>query len=145
VAQLSERLYPDRVVSDMKKSLRSNRVFVDWSQNDDYKTTVCVYSLRAKERPTVSTPVRWEEVESCLKKEDPELLVLVADEVLKRVDKMGDLFEAVLKLKQKLPEINALEKLGAAPVSAAEHKTHEVAPKTKPRKTSREFARKNAK
>ena len=75
IARLLERRYPDRVVSDMKKALRTNKVFVDWSQNDQYKTTICVYSLRAKDRPTASTPVSWEEVERCLKKEDADLLV----------------------------------------------------------------------
>jgi bifunctional non-homologous end joining protein LigD len=112
IARLLESRHPDKVVSDMKKALRVNKVFVDWSQNDDYKTTVCVYSLRAKDQPTVSTPVTWKEVESCLKKEDPELLVFTSDKVLKRVEKMGDLFEPVLKLKQKLPKIEALEEAG---------------------------------
>ena len=113
IATLLERRHPVQVVSEMKKSLRTNKIFVDWSQNDDYKTTVCVYSLRAKDQPTVSTPVTWKEVENCLKKGDPELLVFTAEETLKRVEKMGDLFEPVLKLKQKLPKIEALEKLGA--------------------------------
>jgi bifunctional non-homologous end joining protein LigD len=111
VALLLEGRYPDRVVSDMKKTLRANKVFVDWSQNDDHKTTICVYSLRAKERPTVSTPVTWKEVETCLKKGDPELLVFTSDQVLQRIEKMGDLFEPVLKLKQKLPAIEALQEL----------------------------------
>jgi len=114
IALLLETRYPDRVVSDMKKSLRTNKVFVDWSQNDDHKTTICVYSLRAKERPTISTPVTWQEVEDCLKKGDPEQLVFISDEVLKRAEKLGDLFEPVLKLKQKLPEIGQLETAGAA-------------------------------
>ena len=109
IARLLEERHPDQVVSDMKKSLRVNKVFVDWSQNDDYKTTVNVYSLRAKDQPTVSTPVTWQEVEQCLKKADPGLLVFTSDQVLQRVEKHGDLFESVLKLKQKLP---ALEKLG---------------------------------
>lgn len=127
IARLLEDKYPDQVVSDMKKSLRVNKVFVDWSQNDDYKTTVCVYSLRAKERPTVSTPVTWKEVETCLKKADPELLVFTSDQVLKRVEKMGDLFEPVLKLKQKLPPIEALEQFGGnVQASAARIKTHEM-------------------
>src|SRR5205823_5418790 len=119
VARLLEERHPGNVVSDMKKALRVNKVFVDWSQNDSYKTTVCVYSLRAKERPTVSTPVTWKEVENCLKKEDPELLVFTSDEVLKRVEKFGDLFEPVLKLKQKLPAAEALEEMGGTvqPVS----------------------------
>src|SRR5579859_781630 len=91
LARKLERQHPEQVVSDMKKSLRTNKVFVDWSQNDVHKTTICVYSLRAKEHPTVSTPVSWEEVARCLKKEDPELLVFTADQVLKRVEKSGDL------------------------------------------------------
>jgi bifunctional non-homologous end joining protein LigD len=106
------------VVSDMKKSLRTGKIFVDWSQNDDHKTTVCVYSLRAKERPTVSTPVKWEEVEECLKKEDPERLVFTSDDVLKRADKLGDLFEPVLKLKQKLPSVEVLAATSQAEASA---------------------------
>lgn len=118
IARLLETRYSDRVVSDMKKSLRTNKVFVDWSQNDDYKTTVCVYSPRAKDRPTVSTPVTWEEVENCMKKGDPEMLVFTSDDVLKRVEKMGDLFEPVLNLKQKLPPIEKLEQLGATPQTA---------------------------
>src|SRR5947209_3258695 len=108
IARLLEERHPEQVVSDMKKSLRGNKVFVDWSQNDSYKTTVCVYSLRAKDKPTVSTPVTWEEVEHCLKKRDPELLVFTSDQVLQRIDKMGDLFQPVLKLKQKLPGLNKL-------------------------------------
>jgi bifunctional non-homologous end joining protein LigD len=109
IAQLLEERHPGEVVSDMKKSLRVNKVFVDWSQNDDFKTTVSVYSLRAREKPTVSTPVTWQEVENCLAKKDPELLVFTSDQVLQRVEKMGDLFDPVLKLRQKLP---SLEKLG---------------------------------
>jgi len=112
IARMLERAYPDRVVSDMKKALRTNKVFVDWSQNDQYKTTVCVYSLRAKDRPTVSTPLTWKEVEQCLKKKDPDLLVFTSDQTLARVEKHGDLFEPVLKLKQKLPKIEALEAVG---------------------------------
>jgi bifunctional non-homologous end joining protein LigD len=111
LARLLERQHPELIVSDMKKSLRTGKIFVDWSQNDDYKTTVCVYSLRAKERPTVSTPVQWSEVEQCLKKANPELLTFTSDQVLARVDKHGDLFEPVLKMKQKLPPLRALTEL----------------------------------
>jgi bifunctional non-homologous end joining protein LigD len=136
IARLLEDRYPDRVVSDMKKALRTNKVFVDWSQNDDYKTTVCVYSLRAKDRPTVSTPVTWKEVESCLKQGDPEKLVFVSDDVLKRVEKMGDLFEPVLKLKQKLPGIAELEKLGAVESEPTGGKPVAVASVGKSRKSS---------
>jgi bifunctional non-homologous end joining protein LigD len=78
---------------------------VDWNQNDDHKTTVNVYSLRAKEHPTVSTPVSWDEVETALKKHKASLLVFEADTVLKRVQKLGDLFAPVLILKQKLPSL----------------------------------------
>lgn len=116
IAQLLEERHPGKVVSDMKKSLRSGKVLVDWSQNDVHKTTINVYSLRAKDQPTVSTPVTWKEVEQCLKENDPELLVFTFDQVLKRVEKMGDLFEPVLKLKQKLPN---LEKLGLSAASLA--------------------------
>ena len=96
---------PGIVVSDMKKQLRVGKVFVDWSQNDEHKTTISVYSLRAREHPTVSTPVKWDEVEQALKKKDATLLVFEAGQVLDRVQKMGDLFEPVLTLKQKLPKL----------------------------------------
>jgi bifunctional non-homologous end joining protein LigD len=111
LARLLEAQHRDQIVSDMKKVLRAGKVFVDWSQNDDHKTTVCVYSLRAKQRPTVSTPVTWKEVEQCWTKKDPNLLVFEADQVLKRVERMGDLFEPVLTLKQKLPPIEELQAL----------------------------------
>jgi bifunctional non-homologous end joining protein LigD len=119
IAQLLEERHPDLVVSDMKKALRVNKVFVDWSQNDDYKTTVNVYSLRAKDQPTVSTPVSWDEVENCLKRGDPELLVFTSDQVLQRVEKSGDLFEPVLKLKQKLPPLAALDQDASQPADSA--------------------------
>jgi len=88
---------------------------VDWSQNDDHKTTVCVYSLRAKEQPTASTPVKWEEVEDCLEKGDPKLLVFEAGKVLERAKKFGDLFAPVLKLKQKMPPLEALQGIESGP------------------------------
>ncbi len=120
MARLLERQHPALVVSDMKKVLRTGKVFVDWSQNDDHKTTICVYSLRAKERPTVSTPLKWEEVENCLKKGDAKLLVFESERVLERVKKYGDLFEPVLKLKQKMPRIEALQtRAGESAASAA--------------------------
>jgi bifunctional non-homologous end joining protein LigD len=88
----------------MSKSLRKGKVFVDWSQNDEHKTTICVYSLRAKAEPTASTPVTWNEVENCFKKKNAELLRFRSDQVVARVEKMGDLFDPVEKLKQKLPK-----------------------------------------
>ena len=103
VAELFEREDPERVVSSMKKSLRTNKVLIDWSQNDEHKTTVCAYSLRARERPTVSTPVSWKEVQTAFEARDPSMLVFEAQDVLARIRKRADLFAPVLTLKQKLP------------------------------------------
>ena len=103
MAQLLEKDDPQRVTSNMRKDERHGRIFVDWSQNDDHKTTVSVYSLRARALPTVSTPVTWEELDAAVKKNDPKRLVFTTDDVLKRVEKHGDLFAPVLKLKQRLP------------------------------------------
>ena len=114
LARLLESEHGDLVVSDMKKQLRVGKVFVDWSQNDEHKTTVSVYSLRAREHPSVSTPVKWEEVEQALKKKDATLLLFEAGQVLDRAGKMGDLFEPILKLKQKLPKLAGIAE--AAPV-----------------------------
>lgn len=100
---------PDKVTAKMQKTLRKGKVMVDWSQNDDFKTTVNVYSLRAKEHPTVSTPVTWNELEKALKK--GKELRFEADEVLQRVKKSGDLFAPVLSLKQKLPKPLVLAKV----------------------------------
>jgi bifunctional non-homologous end joining protein LigD len=109
VAQLLERETPDAVTSKMTKKLRKGKVFVDWSQNSETKTTVAVYSLRAKDRPTVSTPLRWKEVEKVARSGDPDSVVFEAPDVLKRVKRHGDLFEPVLKLKQDLPGLDALK------------------------------------
>lgn len=112
LAQLLEHEHPDMVVSDMKKKVRTGKVLVDWSQNDEHKTTVAVYSLRARERPTVSTPVTWEEVQRTLKKKDPNLLVFEAKQTVARVEKMGDLFAPLLELKQQLPDLRAVASTG---------------------------------
>jgi bifunctional non-homologous end joining protein LigD len=114
LARVLERAHPELIVSDMKKALRTGKVLVDWSQNDDHKTTICVYSLRAKERPTASTPVTWEEVEECLRKDNPNLLSFICDKTLERVEEFGDLFAPVLKLKQNLPPVAALQGVEAA-------------------------------
>ena len=113
LAQLFEERHPELVVHKQLKELRTGRVLIDWSQNDEYKTTVNVYSLRARSRPTVSTPVSWTEVEKCFKAGDPSLLVFDSDQVLARVAKQGDLFEPVLKKKQKLPK-SLVEATGGA-------------------------------
>ena len=102
VAQAIENAHPELVVSDMKKALRKGKVLVDWSQNSETKTTVCVYSLRAKERPFVSMPLEWSEVEKCLKENDASLAFFEAEDALKRVEKKGDLFAPMLTLKQNL-------------------------------------------
>ena len=114
LARLLEHEHRELVVSDMKKQLRVGKVFVDWSQNDQHKTTISVYSLRARERPRVSTPVKWEEVEQALKKKDGTLLVFEVNQVLDRVQKMGDLFEPLLKLKQKLPKVAGIAEVEPA-------------------------------
>lgn len=115
LARLLEHDHADLVVSDMKKSVREGKIFVDWSQNDEHKTTVSVYSLRAREHPTVSTPVTWDEVARTLKKKDASLLVFEAPLVVERFERLGDPHAAVLKLKQKLPDLRGVV---AAPVPA---------------------------
>jgi|SRR5712664_3079610 len=107
VAEALEREQPARIVSNMKKSVRAGKVLVDWSQNDPHKTTVCVYSLRAKERPTVATPVTWEEVEACAKNGSAEGLTFDSEAAVRRVEESGDLFAPLLELKQELPRLSA--------------------------------------
>jgi bifunctional non-homologous end joining protein LigD len=105
LAMLLEKQHPKLIVSTQAKAKRKGKVLVDWSQNDDAKTTVCVYSLRARERPTVSTPLEWDEVESALRRRDAERLVFDSEAVLKRVERNGDLFAPVLDLEQTLPSL----------------------------------------
>jgi bifunctional non-homologous end joining protein LigD len=101
LARHLEGEHPKLIVSTQKKELRKNKVLIDWSQNDEHKTTVSVYSLRARERPTVSTPLSWDEVEAG----DPDALVFEAEDVLARVEEHGDLFAPVAELEQRLPEL----------------------------------------
>jgi bifunctional non-homologous end joining protein LigD len=105
VAETLEQRFPDRVVSQMSKAKRPGKVLIDWSQNDQHKTTVCVYSLRAKERPTVSTPLEWDEVAAALEQDDPQALVFDHVAVLERVEAKGDLFAPLLSEEQELPAI----------------------------------------
>jgi bifunctional non-homologous end joining protein LigD len=119
LARLLEDRHRDLVVSDMKKQLRVGKVLVDWSQNDEHKTTISVYSLRAREHPTVSTPVKWEEVGQALKKKHADSLVFEAGQVLKRIDKIGDLFAPLLTLKQKLPKFDGIVEVGSGVEIAA--------------------------
>jgi bifunctional non-homologous end joining protein LigD len=104
-AELLEKAHPDQIVSDMSKTLREGKIFIDWSQNAHHKTTAGVYSLRAKRaRPYVSMPVRWEELTNALKKSDARLLEFEPESALQRLKRVGDLFASLLKLKQKLPK-----------------------------------------
>lgn len=141
LARLLEDEHRDLVVSDMKKAVRANKIFVDWSQNDDHKTTISVYSLRARERPTVSTPVTWDEVERALKKKDAGLLVFETQQVIERVETSGDLFAPLLTLKQKLPALGVAagsEEKGMDMAAEAVHKPR----RPSSRRTARKKARK---
>ncbi len=106
VAETLEAGEPDLVVSRMAKAVRGGKVFIDYSQNDEHKTTVCVYSLRARERPTVSTPITWDEVRACRDSEDPEDLVFQAGQVIERIAEHGDLFAPVASLVQDVPALS---------------------------------------
>jgi bifunctional non-homologous end joining protein LigD len=101
LARHLEAEHPKLIVSSQKKELRKGKVLIDWSQNDEHKTTVSVYSLRARERPTVSTPLDWDEVAAG----DAGTLVFEASDVLERVAERGDLFAPVVQLEQELPEL----------------------------------------
>jgi bifunctional non-homologous end joining protein LigD len=103
VAQALERSEPELVVSRQKKELRKGKVLVDWSQNDRAKTTVAAYSLRCRERPWVSTPLDWEEVERLASDGDAEAVRFEAADAVARVAEHGDLFAPVLELEQELP------------------------------------------
>jgi bifunctional non-homologous end joining protein LigD len=104
IGQVLEREDPKRLTTNMSKSVRGGRIFIDWSQNDRHKTTICAYSMRAFERPTVSAPVTWDEIDEALEERDAARLISETSDVLERVEKLGDPFEPVLKLKQKLPK-----------------------------------------
>ena len=121
IAESLERDHPDLVVSEMAKAKRKGRVFVDWSQNSERKSTVSVYSLRAKrERPFVAFPITWDELKKAIKKGDPAALFFEPEECLAKLKKSGDLFAPVLKLKQKLPApFLALERRGRSPARSA--------------------------
>ncbi len=115
VAELLEKRHPRQVISRMAKDLRPGKVLIDWSQNDEHKTTVSVYSLRARERPTISTPLAWKEVEQALRSRRKPELSAEPSALLKRVERDGDLFEGLLTLRQELPELSV--GLEAAPQS----------------------------
>ena len=93
----------------MRRSLRQGRVFIEWSQNDASKSTVCVYSLRATDHPTASAPVTGDEVEAALRSRNAASLAIDSDEVLERVERLGDLYAPVLQLTQQLPDVTAIK------------------------------------
>ena len=105
VAQLLEQQHPELVVSRMSRELRPGRVFIDWSQNDQHKTTVCVYSLRARPQPSVSAPLAWGELERALRLGDPGRLTFLAGDMPGRIARHGDLFGPMLTLRQTLPRL----------------------------------------
>jgi len=107
LAQVLERQHPDLIVTTQDRSLRPKKVLIDWSQNTASKTTVSVYSMRARDRPTASTPVDWDEVEAALDAGDGERLVFEAPEVLKRVEEKGDLMAPLLSVEQALPGVSS--------------------------------------
>jgi bifunctional non-homologous end joining protein LigD len=108
IAQLLEHQTPKEVVSKMAKAERRGKVFVDWSQNHQKKTTIAVYSLRARERPTASIPLHWREVERTAKRGEADDLRFEIPAAIERIEREGDLFEPVLKMKQKLPDVEEL-------------------------------------
>jgi bifunctional non-homologous end joining protein LigD len=135
IAQDLESEHPDEVVHLQRKTLREGKVLIDWSQNDEYKTTVNVYSLRARARPTVSTPLTWEEVEESSQKADPGTLVFDSEQVLERTERMGDLFEPLLTMKQRLPT-RLLDAYGPA----RQPRTHRPRPHAQPGRQRRQEA-----
>jgi bifunctional non-homologous end joining protein LigD len=106
LAQLIAKGDPENILAKMgKKTDRSGKVFIDWYQNNERKTTIAVYSLRAREHPTCSTPVTWEEVEAAAESGDGSQLVFETADVIERIEEHGDLFAPVLRLEQKLPRL----------------------------------------
>ncbi|HEX6456550.1 MAG TPA: non-homologous end-joining DNA ligase [Solirubrobacterales bacterium] len=106
IAQIAAKQNPENILAKMgKKTDRTGKVFIDWYQNNERKTTIAVYSLRARNRPTCSTPVTWNEIEKAADSGKGDHLVFETDDVLKRLDDHGDLFAPVLELEQELPQL----------------------------------------
>ncbi len=106
MAERLEHEHGGLVVSAMAKEQRLGKVFIDWSQNSDFKTTVAPYSLRARQaEPFISMPVKWEELTRAVKRRDASILYFTPEQALARVRKIGDLFAPVLSLRQKLPKV----------------------------------------
>jgi bifunctional non-homologous end joining protein LigD len=105
VAGIMQKNYPELVTAKMAKEYRKAKVFINWSQNDSSKTMICIYSLRAREKPIVSFPLAWKELENLDGLGDPEKLQVMYSEAVSRAEKHGDLFQEVLVKKQKLPHL----------------------------------------
>ena len=105
VAEIMQKNYPDLVTSKMVKEYRKGKVFINWSQNDSSKTMICIYSLRAREKPIVSFPIEWKELETLAEQDNPEKLLITHSEAVNRTEKQGDLFRKVITKKQKLPHL----------------------------------------
>jgi bifunctional non-homologous end joining protein LigD len=105
MAEVLQSNYPDLVTAKMAKAYRKKKVFINWSQNDSSKTMVCVYSLRAREKPFVSFPLTWEELEKAAGQGDPEKLQVMHSEAVNRAEKKGDLFRDLIVKQQKLPHL----------------------------------------
>jgi bifunctional non-homologous end joining protein LigD len=106
IAELAQQQMPDQVASEMAKKLRRGKVLIDWSQNSDFKTTVCVYAMRAKSaEPFISMPITWDELRKAVKREHPKMLFFTPAAAVKRLKRVGDLFAPVLTLRQKLPTV----------------------------------------
>jgi DNA ligase D-like protein (predicted ligase)/DNA ligase D-like protein (predicted polymerase) len=139
VAQSLERQHPKLIVSDMAKNLRRGKVFIDWSQSSDFKTTIGVYSLRAKNNvPTVSAPVTWKELEGIQNTDDASVLRFSPAALLERVGKTGDLFAPLLKLKQRLSKSIGDHQRKGATTNAENAKTAPTKP-AKPFPAQREL------
>ncbi len=105
VAEIMRKHYPDLVTAKMAKQERKAKVFINWSQNDAAKTMICVYSLRAREKPFVSFPLEWRELEHLAGLGDPDKLQVLHSEAVRRAEEKGDLFREVLVKEQKLPHL----------------------------------------
>lgn len=105
VAGIMQKNYPDMITAKMAKEYRQRKVFINWEQNDAKKTMICVYSLRAREKPIVSFPFAWRELEKLAEQDDPKKLDVLYSEAVYRAEKHGDLFSDLLAKKQKLPHL----------------------------------------
>jgi bifunctional non-homologous end joining protein LigD len=105
VAEIMQKNYPDLVTAKIAKEYRQGRVFINWEQNDSKKTMICVYSLRAREKPFASFPLTWTELEQLAGQGDPEKFSIIHSEAVRLVEQQGDLFHEVLTKQQKLPHL----------------------------------------